>query len=102
MLSDGEASYLNGIPHSARPLPPDRRGLDGLSQLLEFVVPSGKRHVMMGATQISRHGDQNISAIGDWAKPKRNFSRAGRSRNTTNHPTSYWIPRHSRGSSWTR
>ena len=25
----------------------------------------GKRHVMMGATQIDRHGNQNISAIGD-------------------------------------
>ena len=30
----------------------------------------GRRHVMMGATQVDRYGNQNIAAIGDYAKPK--------------------------------
>ena len=34
------------------------------------IVWSGKRHVMMGATQIDRFGNQNIACIGPWAKPK--------------------------------
>ena len=33
-------------------------------------VWSGRRHVMMGATQIDRYGNQNIAAIGDYARPK--------------------------------
>ncbi len=33
------------------------------------VVWSGKRHVMMGATQVDRYGNQNIACIGPWQKP---------------------------------
>ena len=31
---------------------------------------SGRRHVMMGATQVDRYGNQNIACLGDPAKPK--------------------------------
>jgi acyl CoA:acetate/3-ketoacid CoA transferase beta subunit len=59
------------------------------------VVAYGKRHVMMGATQIDRHGNQNISAIGDFARPKRQLLGArGAPGNTVNNRTSYWVPRH--------
>ena len=34
------------------------------------MVSAGRRHVMMGAAQIDRYGNQNISCIGDWARPK--------------------------------
>src|SRR4051812_2402363 len=38
------------------------------------LVWSGRRHVMMGASQIDRFGNQNIAAIlgagGEWRKPK--------------------------------
>ena len=34
------------------------------------VVWSGKRHVMMGATQVDQYGNQNIAAIGDYAQPR--------------------------------
>ena len=34
------------------------------------VVWSGRRHVIMGATQIDRFGNQNIACIGPWARPK--------------------------------
>jgi acyl CoA:acetate/3-ketoacid CoA transferase beta subunit len=60
------------------------------------VVASGKRHVVMGATQIDRHGNQNISCIGEWARPKRQLLGVrGAPGNTVNNRTSYWIPRHS-------
>ena len=35
------------------------------------MLAAGKRHVMMGAAQIDRFGNQNISAIGDWKRPGR-------------------------------
>jgi hypothetical protein len=60
------------------------------------VVASGRRHVMMGASQIDRHGNQNISCIGDWARPTSQLLGVrGAPGNTINHPTSYFIPRHS-------
>jgi acyl CoA:acetate/3-ketoacid CoA transferase beta subunit len=60
------------------------------------MVAAGLRHVMMGAAQIDRHGNQNISCIGDWHRPKAQLLGVrGAPGNTVNHPVSYWIPRHS-------
>jgi acyl CoA:acetate/3-ketoacid CoA transferase beta subunit len=60
------------------------------------VVWSGRRHVMMGATQIDRYGNQNIACIGPWERPKAQLLGVrGAPGNTVNHPTSYWIPNHS-------
>ena len=57
------------------------------------VVWSGRRHVMMGATQIDRFGNQNIACIGPWAKPKAQLLGVrGAPGNTVNNPTSYWVP----------
>lgn len=59
------------------------------------VVWSGRRHVMMGATQVDRYGNQNIACIGDYAKPKAQLLGVrGAPGNTLNHPTSYWVPNH--------
>ena len=56
----------------------------------------GKRHVMMGATQVDRFGNQNIAAIGDWRQPRRQLlGFRGAPGNTINHTTSYWVPNHS-------
>ena len=56
----------------------------------------GRRHVMMGATQIDRFGNQNISCIGSWEQPKVQLLGArGGPGNTVNHRTSYWVPAHS-------
>jgi acyl CoA:acetate/3-ketoacid CoA transferase beta subunit len=61
------------------------------------MVAAGKRHTMMGASQIDRHGNQNISCIGPWERPKAQLLGVrGAPGNTVNHATSYWIPRHSR------
>jgi acyl CoA:acetate/3-ketoacid CoA transferase beta subunit len=60
------------------------------------VVAAGKRHVMMGASQIDRYGNQNISCIGDHARPKvQLIGVRGSPGNTVNHPTSYWVPNQS-------
>jgi acyl CoA:acetate/3-ketoacid CoA transferase beta subunit len=95
MLTDGEARILQGAP----PLGVTQDVVEGwmpFRLVLEAVVPHGRRHVMMGATQIDREGNQNISAIGDWARPTRQLLGVrGAPGNTVNNKTSYWVPRHS-------
>jgi acyl CoA:acetate/3-ketoacid CoA transferase beta subunit len=60
------------------------------------MLAAGRRHVMMGAAQIDRHGNQNISAIGDWKRPRAQLLGVrGAPGNTVNHPVSYWIGKHS-------
>jgi acyl CoA:acetate/3-ketoacid CoA transferase beta subunit len=60
------------------------------------LVATGRRHMMMGAAQIDRFGNQNISVIGDWARPKAQLLGVrGAPGNTINHPVSYWVPNHS-------
>jgi acyl CoA:acetate/3-ketoacid CoA transferase beta subunit len=61
------------------------------------IVWSGRRHVIMGASQIDAHGNQNFAAIGaDYRKPKvQLLGFRGAPGNTVNHTTSYWIPGHS-------
>ncbi|HEX3964029.1 MAG TPA: CoA-transferase [Trebonia sp.] len=57
---------------------------------------SGKRHVMMTPVQIDAFGNANISAIGDHARPKAQLLGVrGAPGNAVNHPTSYWVPKHS-------
>ncbi|KOV50121.1 CoA-transferase [Streptomyces sp. AS58] len=88
LLTDGEATLVDadGTPEGWLPY---RRHLTW--------VTGGRRHVMMGASQLDRHGNQNISCIGDWARPARQLLGVrGAPVNTLNNPTSYWIPRHSR------
>jgi acyl CoA:acetate/3-ketoacid CoA transferase beta subunit len=94
VISDGESLFL------ASPPPLSAKG-DVVEGWIPFrrvfdVVAYGKRHVMMGATQVDRHGNQNISAIGDFARPKRQLlGSRGAPGNTVNNRTSYWVPRHS-------
>ncbi|MFI7589775.1 CoA-transferase subunit beta [Spongisporangium articulatum] len=60
------------------------------------VVWSGRRHVVMGASQLDRYGNQNLAAVGaDPHRPARQLlGFRGAPGNTINHPTSYWVPRH--------
>jgi len=87
LLTDGEAMLI-GLDGMVEGWLPYRRHL--------ALVTGGRRHVMMGASQIDRFGNQNISCIGDWSLPKRQLLGVrGAPVNTLNNPTSYWIPRHS-------
>lgn len=95
VLSDGESVFL------AKPIPVGVRA----EKIVEGWIPfrgvfdtlwSGRRHVMMGPSQISRYGDANISCLGDWAKPTRQLlGSRGAPGNTASHTTSYFVPKHS-------
>ncbi|MGN6474355.1 MAG: CoA-transferase subunit beta [Mycobacteriales bacterium] len=59
------------------------------------VVWSGRRHVMMGGSQIDPFGNQNFAAIGDMKQPKSQLlGFRGAPSNTVNNVTSYWVPNH--------
>lgn len=90
LLTDGGAMLL------ADPLDPESvEGWLPYAKHLQMVA-GGKRHVMMGASQIDGYGNQNISCIGEWARPKRQLlGSRGAPVNTLNNPTSYWVPKHS-------
>jgi len=87
LLTDGEAYLLDR----------DDRVEGWLPYVKVFtLLAAGKRHMMMGAAQIDRFGNQNISAIGDWRRPRAQLLGVrGAPGNTVNHPVSYWIGRHS-------
>lgn len=95
VLTDGDAALVDGAP----PL-----GATPSSLVLESHMPyrrvfdvvwSGRRNLIMMASQIDRTGNQNISAIGPWAHPKAQLVGVrGAPGNTVNHTTSYWVPNH--------
>lgn len=94
MISDGAAFYIDGDvaigenTTSVEGWIPFRAVFDTLW--------GGRRHVMMGASQIDRFGNTNISAIGDWNKPTvQLLGVRGGPGNTVNHSVSFWIPNHS-------
>ncbi len=94
VISDGESLFLAGVP----PLFAKADVVEGWIPFRQVfdVVAYGKRHVMMGATQVDRDGNQNISAIGEFARPKRQLlGSRGAPGNTANNRTSYWVPKHS-------
>lgn len=93
VITDGEALILAEVPALGAKAPvegwmPFRKVFD--------VVASGRRHVVMGANQIDRYGNQNLSAFGPLEKPTRQmFGVRGAPGNTINHATSYWVGKHS-------
>jgi acyl CoA:acetate/3-ketoacid CoA transferase beta subunit len=88
LVTDGEALLLSADG--------DTEGWLPYRDVLRLVA-TGRRHMMMGAAQLDRHGNQNISCIGDWTRPRAQLLGVrGAPGNTVNHPVSYWIPRHSR------
>jgi acyl CoA:acetate/3-ketoacid CoA transferase beta subunit len=59
------------------------------------VVWSGRRHVMMGASQIDKWGNQNFAFIGSHDAPRTQLlGMRGAPGNTINDTTSYWVPAH--------
>lgn len=94
MLTDGEALLTGDTPA----LGARAASIEGWLPFRQHLTltATGRRHVMMGASQIDRHGNQNISCIGPWAKPARQLLGVrGAPVNTLNNPTSYWVPKHS-------
>jgi acyl CoA:acetate/3-ketoacid CoA transferase beta subunit len=95
VLTDGEAALMIGAPPlTARPDELQREAVMPYRSVFD-VVWSGRRHIMMMASQIDKDGNQNISAIGDHAHPKVQLVGVrGAPGNSVNHPTSYWVPDH--------
>ena len=96
MMTDGEAMLVAN--DRAVPAPADRviEAWNPYRRMFD-VVWSGRRHVMMGATQVDRYGNQNIAALGpDPLRPKvQLLGFRGAPGNTINDTTSYWVPNHS-------
>lgn len=94
LLTDGEARLIADTPAI------------GASAAVEGWMPFGRvfetlawgrRHVVMGANQIDRYGNQNLSALGPLQHPTRQmFGVRGAPGNTINHATSYWVGNHSK------
>ncbi len=94
LLTDGEAQLLADTP-----------AIGATTSAVEGWMPFGRvfetlawgrRHVVMGANQIDRHGNQNLSAFGPLQHPTRQmFGVRGAPGNTINHATSYWVGNHS-------
>jgi acyl CoA:acetate/3-ketoacid CoA transferase beta subunit len=94
LLTDGDAQLLANTPAL------------GASGAVEGWMPFGRvfetlawgrRHVVMGANQVDRYGNQNLSAFGPLQQPTRQmFGVRGAPGNTVNHATSYWVGNHSK------
>ncbi len=96
VMTDGEAMLVaNALPV----------GVEGVEKVVEAwnpyrsmfdVVFSGRRHVMMGASQMDPFGNQNFACIGPMDKPKAQLlGFRGAPGNTIQNKTSFWIPTHS-------
>lgn len=86
VLTDGIASIVD----------PWERPLGTMTYSRVFdTVWSGRRHVVMGASQVDGRGRQNLSCLGDHARPKvQLLGSRGAPGNTACHVTSYWVPDH--------
>jgi len=83
LVSDGEAFFVaNDLP------------IGGFRQVFDTLW-GGRRHVMMGASQIDQFGNSNIANIGPWKQPKAQLLGVrGAPGNTINNKTSFFIPKH--------
>jgi acyl CoA:acetate/3-ketoacid CoA transferase beta subunit len=97
LMTDGIASAITNVP----PVSGGAAGENVIEAWLPFrtifdLLWSGKRHVMMVASQIDRYGNQNFACIGPHEKPKAQLlGMRGAPGNTISHRTSYWVPNHS-------
>jgi len=86
VMTDGEAMFENadGVVEAWNPY-----------RTMFDVVWSGRRHVIMGGSQLDALGNHNFAAIGDMKHPKAQLlGFRGAPGNTINNVTSYWVPNH--------
>jgi acyl CoA:acetate/3-ketoacid CoA transferase beta subunit len=86
VMTDGEAMFTSAD---------DRLEAWNPYRSMFDVVWSGRRHVIMGGSQIDAFGNHNFAAIGDMHRPKAQLlGFRGAPGNTVNNVTSYWVPAH--------
>jgi acyl CoA:acetate/3-ketoacid CoA transferase beta subunit len=86
VMTDGEAMLTNAVGN-VEAWNPYRSMFD--------IVWSGRRHVIMGGSQLDQRGNHNFAAIGDMKHPKAQLlGFRGAPGNTINNVTSYWVPNH--------
>ncbi len=94
LLSDGEARLIADTPAIGAAAAIE--GWMPFGRVFETLA-WGRRHVVMGANQIDRYGNQNLSAFGPLQHPTRQmFGVRGAPGNTINHATSYFVGNHSK------
>ncbi|HEX2575665.1 MAG TPA: CoA-transferase [Aquihabitans sp.] len=95
MMTDGEAGL---IANDGAVVPLGERVVEAFNPYRRMfdVVWSGRRHVMMGATQVDRYGNQNIAGLGgEPGRPKTQLlGFRGAPGNTINDTTSYFVANH--------
>jgi glutaconate CoA-transferase subunit B len=98
LMTDSEAYMVaEPVPLGARNgYEPKRDSWMGFSRIFDNVW-GGKRHALVGPTQIDRFGQANISCIGDYAKPKAQMLGVrGFPGNSISHANSFCVPSHNR------
>lgn len=95
LITDGESHLVRGAWAVGAPAPDEVEGWAPFRTIFDLVW-HGKRHVMMIPSQVDPYGNTNISAIGDYRRPKvQLLGVRGAPGNSVCHPTSYWVPKHS-------
>ncbi len=94
-MTDGEARLIANDEAFAWPNGKVVEAFNPYRQMFGWVW-NGRRHVVMGGTQIDQYGNQNFAAIGEYRQPKvQLLGYRGAPGNTINDTTSYWVPNHS-------
>ena len=97
MMTDSEA-YIVSEPVPVGPrngYEPQRETWMGFSRIFDNLW-SGHRHALVGPSQIDQFGQTNISALGDYAKPKvQMLGMRGFPGNSISHTNSFFVPAHS-------
>ncbi len=106
MLTDTVAYSVTGTPPLGLTVDAASLATGSPSVVVEGYLPfrsvfdqawSGRRHVVMGASQMDRLGNQNFAAIGDYRRPRAQLlGLRGAPGNLLNHATSYWVPNQAR------
>ena len=96
VMTDGEATFVTGpYPVGETDVVKVVEAWNPYRSMFDMVW-SGRRHVMMGASQIDRFGNQNFAFVGPWEQPKAQLlGFRGAPGNTIQNTTSFWIPNHS-------
>lgn len=99
MMTDSEAWLVREpVPLGPRgDYQPQRETWMGFARIFDNVW-SGKRHAMVGPTQVDRFGQANISMVGaDYRRPKAQMLGVrGFPGNSISHANSFFVPQHSR------